>query len=336
MAGRDIIVMGGSSGGIEALQQIVSGLPEYLPAAVFVVIHFPEGAPSMLPRILERAGPLPASHPEDGEEIRTGHIYVAPPDFHLLVEPGRVRLTRGPRENLHRPAVDALFRSAAVAYGPRVIGVVLTGARNDGTAGLVAVKRRGGVAVVQDPETAMFSSMPGSALDYVKADHVVPLEKMASLLSRLARETRREFSEVRPVPEDMEMEVGVARGDGGSPENVRKFGTPSPFSCPECHGPLWEIREGDLARFRCRVGHAFTPESVLAEQSGAVEEALYIALNTLQENKTMSERLAASARGRGQQHAAARFEKRAREAQQKADVIRRVLSEGIPGAAEIL
>ena len=307
------------------MRYLASRLPEDLPVAVFVVVHFPGDSTSVLPKILDRAGPLRAVHPEDGEEIRAGHFYVAPPNLHLLVEPGRVCLGAGPKENRHRPSVDVLFRSAAVAYGQRVIGVVLTGALNDGTAGLVAVKRRGGVAVVQNPEDALFPSMPESALEYVEADHTVTLDKLPSVLSDLAQEPP-ETTEVLSVPEDMEAEARVARGEPNPPENVEKFGKPSAFSCPECHGPLWEIEDGNLSRFRCRVGHAFTAESVLAEQSVAIEDALYVALNILQENAGMSEKLAGNARERGMNGAAARFDERARNAREKADVIRRTLS----------
>ena len=185
MAGRDIVTIGASSGGVEALSALVGGLPADLPAALLVVLHSPEGMPSSLPRILSRSGPLEAAHPEDGDGIENGRIYVAPPGFHMLVEDGVVRLVRGPRENYHRPAADPLFRSAAVARGPGVVGVVLTGARDDGTAGLVAIKRRGGVTVVQDPDDALFRWMPESALRYAEVDHSVPLVKMAPLLARL-------------------------------------------------------------------------------------------------------------------------------------------------------
>jgi len=205
LAGRDIVTVGASSGGVEALMRVIGGLPGDLPAAVFVVMHFPESAPSALPLILNRVGALEAVRAEDGEPIKSGRIYVAPPDLHLLVEKGRVRLTRGPKENRHRPAVNPLFRAAALAYGPRVTGVVLTGADNDGTAGLQAIKRRGGVAVVQDPEDALFPRMPESALEYADVDHCLPLGEIAPLLAQLAREPAGEEG-AYPVPNDMELE----------------------------------------------------------------------------------------------------------------------------------
>jgi len=323
---RDMIVVGASSGGIEALIRLVGGLPADLPAALFVVVHMPPGVPSVLPRILDRSGPLEAVECEDGAPITPGRIYVACPDRHLLIEAGRVRLVRGPKENHHRPAVDALFRSAAVEYGPRVAGVVLTGALNDGTVGLAAVKRRGGVAVVQDPDDAPFAGMPQSAIEHVEVDHCLPLSEIAPLLARIVREeVPAEEEGAYPVPDDMELESRMARIDSTTPENVEKLGHPSGFTCPECEGPLWEIRDREVLRFRCRVGHAYTAESMVTEKYEALEAALWVALNTLEEGAQMSRRLAAEARARGHEHAAARFEERARKAREQAGLIRQAL-----------
>jgi two-component system, chemotaxis family, protein-glutamate methylesterase/glutaminase len=331
VAGHEIVVIGASSGGVEALTKIAGDLPPDLPAAVFVVLHFPQDAPSVLPRILSRAGPLEAVHPTDGEPVERGRIYVAPPDFHLLLQEDRVRITRGPRENRHRPAVDPLFRTAALAYGPRVVGVVLTGARNDGTAGLQAVKQRGGVAVVQDPEEALFSGMPESALEYVSVDHCVPLEKIAVLLARLAREPAEEEG-AYPLPDDMELESKIAGLDPSVLDSDKRPGELSHFTCPECAGPLYEMQQDDLIRFRCRVGHAYTAESMLDEKSEELEQALYVALNTLEENALMADRLANRSRQHGHGHAVSRFEQRAEEARQQAKAIRRVLTQDAPEA----
>lgn len=326
MAKRDVVVIGASSGGVEALMRLVGDLPGDLPAAVFVVIHLPEEASSALARILNRAGPLEAVDPEDGEEILPGRVYVGQPDHHLLLQDGRVRLTRGPKENRHRPAVDALFRTAAVARGPRVVGVVLTGARDDGTAGLLAVKRRGGVAVVQDPKEALFRGMPESALRYADVDYCLPLGEMAPLLARLAREdVALEEEGAHPVPDDMYLEARVAGLDPSAISSDERPGELSRFTCPDCTGPLYEIRDGELIRFRCRVGHAFTAESMLDEKSETLENALYVAMNTLEESALMADRLAARSREQQQEHAAARFEQRARETRQQAETIRRVL-----------
>ena len=331
MAGHDIVVIGTSSGGVETLMKLCRELPEDLPAAVFVVMHFPEGVASVLPSILNRSGPLKAVHPEDGDPIESGRIYVAPPDFHLLVEGGRVRLTRGPRENLHRPAVDPLFRTAAVAYRPRVVGVILTGARDDGTAGLLAIKRRGGVAIVQDPDDALFSGMPESALEYVNVDHCLSLDKIASLLARVTREEAKEEG-VYPVPDEMELESKIVGLDPTVIDGDQRPGELSGFTCPECTGPLYEIHDGALVRYRCRVGHAYTSDSVLAEKSEALENALYVALNTLEESASMAEGLAARSRETGHEYVARRFEEQAQSKRQQAVVIRQVLTEGAADA----
>jgi two-component system chemotaxis response regulator CheB len=188
MPKHDMIVIGASAGGVEALIKLVGSLPADLPAAIFLVLHIPAQSPSLLPDILNRAGPLHAVHPVDGQAIEYRHIYAAPPDYHLMVEKGIVRIVRGPKENRHRPAIDPLFRSAARTYGTRVVGVILTGSMDDGAAGLLAIKRRGGKAIVQDPQDALFASMPQSAIAHVEVDHVVPLFDMAPLLTKLAHE----------------------------------------------------------------------------------------------------------------------------------------------------
>ena len=232
MPQHDCIVIGASTGGVEALAALVGKLPANLQAAVFVVVHIPPQATSVLPAILERAGTLPAAHAIDGEPMKTGRIYVAPPDFHLLVERGYVWVMRGPKENRNRPAVDPLFRSAARAYGPRVVGVILTGALNDGTAGLLAIKRRGGIAVVQDPTDAFFPSMPESALEYVDADHCLPLAEIGPVLARLCREQAGE-EEAYPVPEEMEREENILEMDMPTMESEQRPGHISVFTCPE-------------------------------------------------------------------------------------------------------
>jgi two-component system chemotaxis response regulator CheB len=335
--GRDIVVIGASSGGVEALMKLVGGLREDLPAAVLVVNHLRQEGSSVLPKILDRAGPLEALRPEDGEPIKKGRVYVAAPDYHMLVEDGRVRMARGPKENLHRPAVDPLFRSAAIAYGPRVVGVILTGAQSDGTSGLLAVKRCGGVAVVQDPEEALFDGMPQSALEYVEVDHCLPLDEIAPLLARLSGEDvpAQEDGAYATVPEHMEFESKMAGLDpAGAVESGYQIGEISHYTCPECTGPLFEIRDGVLLRYRCRVGHAYTAQNMLDEKAEVLEEALYTALNTLEESASMSRRLAGRAREQKQDHAAGRFEERVRKTAEQGELIRRALKDGAPDATE--
>jgi two-component system chemotaxis response regulator CheB len=321
MPDHDIVVVGASAGGVEALADLAASLPPDLPAAVFVVLHLPSTRTSALPDILSRRGPLPATHVKDGEPIEPGRLYVAPPDHHVLLRSGHVHLARGPRENGHRPAVDPLFRSAAREYASRVIGVVLSGALDDGTAGLAAIKTRGGLAVVQEPTDALYPGMPTSALEHVRVDHVQPAAALGALLARLTAEPA---GAANPAPANMEVEVEV---EGFSLEAMEGEhpGRPSGFSCPDCNGVLWEIQDGDLQRFRCRVGHAWSPESLLTQQSEGLEAALWIALRSLEERAALARKLAAPARRRGHTITASRFEEQAAEAQQAARLVRNLL-----------
>ena len=325
MPKRDMIVVGASAGGVEALIRLVGALPADLSTAIFLVLHIPAQSPSLLPEILNRAGQLHAIHPVDGQAIQYRQIYIAPPDHHLLVEEGIVRIVRGPKENRHRPAIDPLFRSAARTYGTRVVGVILTGSMDDGTAGLLAIKRRGGKTIVQDPQDALFSSMPQSAIAHVEVDHVVPLSDMGPLLAQMAHDEAAEQGSF-PIPEVMEMETKLAAMGVRDGQNGESVGTPSVFSCPECGGVLWEVYDGNLLRFRCRVGHAYSVDSVLAGQTEAVEEALWKALKTLEESASLSRRLAHDARNGGKDWLAKRFGDRAQDSEEHAAVIRQVLA----------
>lgn len=324
MLRHDIIALGTSAGGIEALRHVAAGLPEGFPAAVFVVQHMPPDANGRLPAILSRVGPLPAHFARDGEPVEHGRIYIAPPDLHLLVHRDVVHLARGPRENRVRPAIDPLFRSAAHAYGPRVVGVVMTGLLDDGSAGLVAVKERGGVALVQDPETAMFASMPRNAMEHARVDMCLALEDIPGALVRLANE---------PLPEgaapsgdgDMAKEIAEAEVDPAAMLDVEHPGEPSSFSCPDCQGVLYEIREGGMTRYRCRVGHAYSPDSLQATQDEALESALWSALRALEEKVDLSRRLERRAQQRGLDVAARRFGLHVAESEERAETIRKVL-----------
>jgi two-component system chemotaxis response regulator CheB len=321
MPDHGIVVVGASAGGVEALAELAASLPDDLAAAVFVVLHLPATGTSALPEILRRNGPLPAAHVNDGEPIRPGRIYVAPPDHHVLVRTGHVHLSRGPRENGHRPAIDPLFRSAAREYATEVIGVVLSGALDDGTAGLLAIKSRGGVAVVQKPTDALYPGMPGNALEHVQVDHVLAAASMGKLLARLVADLLDAPQE--PAPAEMRVEVEM---EGFSLEAFEGThpGRPSGFSCPDCNGVLWQIKDG-VERYRCRVGHAWSPESLLIQQSEALEAALWVALRSLEERAALSGRLAEPARRRGHSITATRFEEQAAEAQQAARLVRDLL-----------
>jgi two-component system chemotaxis response regulator CheB len=332
MPGHDIIVMGASAGGVEALMEVVRALPRHLPAALFVVLHIPPDGASALPQILANVGPLPAVHPRDGDPIEHGRIYIAPPDHHLLVEPGHVRLTRGPRENRYRPAVDPLFRSAARAYGPRVIGVVLSGMLDDGSAGMIAIASRGGVGVVQEPQDALFPGMPQSAIKNDSPAHIVPVAAIGPLLVRLAREPV--HAAAREVPKEMDKDVNSAEFDLGAIEDRDKPGTPSVFGCPECGGVLWEMQEGTMLRYRCRVGHAFTADSLIAEQSTHLEAALWAALRGLEEKAALVHRLAERARAQGHATLVGRYTEQEQDARQHARVLRDLILRGETSPAD--
>lgn len=323
MATHDIIVIGASAGGVEALSLVVARLPRDIRAAVMVVLHVSRGR-SVLPEILTRAGRLPATHPGDGDALEYGKIYVAPPDHHLIIEPGRVRVVHGPTENGCRPAIDPLFRSAARVYGPRVVGVVLTGALDDGTAGLAAVKEAGGLAIVQDPDEAFAPSMPRSARALVDVDHVLPLAEIGVLLGGLTRE------ETGPMPPEMGPHVGAMEPDLAEvPVALDERGRPghvSVFTCPECHGTLWEVDERGIVRYRCRVGHVYSADSMLAAQTDSVDRALWTALRAMEERAAFTHRLADRARARNHHFVARAFEERASVADGHASVIRELLA----------
>lgn len=323
MPGHDVIVIGASAGGVEVLKQLVEFLPQDLPAAIFAVLHVPSNSTSALPKILDKWSSLTAYHPQDREQILYGRIYIAPPDSHLLVKPGYLRLTRGPKENGFRPAIDPLFRTAARAYGPRAVGVILSGTLDDGTAGVIAIKKRGGVAIAQDPNEALYSGMPLSAIENADVDYVLPVSDIASTLIRLANEEVEEGGE--PVSDDMEIETDISELEFDSLHTEKRPGAPSRFTCPECNGVLWEIDDENLLRFRCRVGHAYSAETLLGEQFDSVEAAMWAALRALEENVSLTSRLARRMRERGHSITAERFEKQSREADERAEIIRRAL-----------
>jgi two-component system, chemotaxis family, protein-glutamate methylesterase/glutaminase len=321
--GHGVVVIGASAGGVEALRNIAAGLPEDFGSTVFVVLHLPPGGTSVLPAILARAGDLPASHPTDGEEIKTGHIYVAPPDNHMLIDDGLVRLARGPRENGHRPAIDPLFRSAARSHGPGVIGVILSGVLDDGTAGLAAIKAAGGRTVVQDPEDALYPAMPESAIQYVSPEHVVEAEAIPSLLAELATQTPAEVPPPAADPEVVLEESLVASDRSAS--DAPQPGEPSGFTCPECNGALWQADEEGVPRFRCRTGHQFSLETLLAAQSESIEAALWSAVRALEERSAMLRRIAQRLSSRGSSSSAFRYARQADQGIQHALALRHAL-----------
>ncbi len=309
-AHRDIVVVGASEGGTEALSAFVAGLPVDLPAAVFVTLHSHASSESRLPEILTRHGALRARHAIHGERIAAGRIYVAPPDNHLMLRPGYVQVVRGPKENGFRPSVDALFRTASIAYGPRVIGVVLTGNLDCGTAGLLSIKARGGTALVQDPGEAAVPEMPRSAIDHVAVDQVAGVTALAARVVELTA------APAPPAPAQVPPEIAELEGD--------EPGLAAEIVCPICQGKLTETSVGGFSSFRCHVGHAFSLESVAAEQAEEVERALWASVRALEESARLANRLSASTAGEMRQ----RFVEREETQLQQAGVIRRLLLAG--------
>lgn len=298
MLSAPLVVVGASAGGVEALQALVAGLPQDFPAAVCVVLHLHAHSPSALPHILSRVGPLPAHQPRDGEALRPGHIYVAPPDCHLLVEGDTLGVKKGPKESRFRPAVDALFRSAAYTHGPNVIGVVLSGVLDDATSGLWNIKRLGGVAIVQDPGEAVFDAMPRHALEQVEVDYRVRAPEMGALLTRLVRASTAQAMEPDMKAdlneqewERLGMEVRIAAEGPRSPASVGHLGPYTPFTCPECHGAMVQLQEGPVLRFRCHTGHGYTADALLAELSESIEDKLYQTQRAMEEGLLLLERL---------------------------------------------
>lgn len=328
-----IVVIGASAGGMEPLKRLLSGMPSDFSGALLLVLHIPPQGPSLLARIMDEAGPLPASDAVDGLRIQAGHVYIAVPDQHLLVDGAFMRLSRGPKENRFRPAVDALFRSAAYTQGARVIGVVLSGQLDDGTSGLWAIKDRGGTSIVQSPRDAQHGSMPMSALQHVKVDHVVDVAVMPGLLSQLSREPMPQAAEspaAGPLDDMTQSGISsmamktVARAQGSGIGN--EAGPWSPFTCPECQGVLAEVREGTILRFRCHTGHAFSMQTLLAAEDESIDGGLWNVLRALQEQAMLLREAEAEARAANNPEAA-ELERRARDCERKRDVIQSLLQD---------
>jgi two-component system, chemotaxis family, protein-glutamate methylesterase/glutaminase len=323
---RNIIVIGASAGGFAAIKELVAGLPSDFQASLFIVWHMSPDIPSILPKVLNQQHKLYATHAYDHEPIVPNRIYVAPSDHHLLLEPGRVRVTRGPKENRFRPAVDPLFRSAAYAYGARMIGVVLSGALDDGTAGLWTIKQWGGLAVVQHPADAEVSSMPESALREVEVDYTVPIAEMASLLVQLSQEQVAETAEA-VMKEEVEnkktmLEIRIAAEDSAFESGIMKFGALTPYTCPECHGVLSALRDGRITRYRCHTGHAYSADSLLATITERIEDSLYSAIRGVEESVMLLNHLGDHCAEVNQPKLAGAYFRKAQEAEARAQLIR--------------
>ncbi len=313
--GCDVVVVGASAGGVEALLRLVRALPGDFRAPILVVLHLPAASPSILPDILARAGALPAVGAEQGMPLEPGHVYVAAPDRHLLISEDHIELDAGARENGHRPAIDPLFRSAADAYGSRAAGVVLSGTLDDGTVGLHCIGERGGWTLVQDPDDALYRAMPANAIAFTRPDYVLGVEELAGILTEIA--------------------AGSASRPGGTIERQRQAPDPAaeqaqpgelaPFSCPDCGGTLWETRRGRTASYRCRTGHAFTMNTLVARQAESVERTLWAAYRALEERAAIARRVSRRLAENGSHASAERFARQAGQAEAHAEELKALL-----------
>lgn len=329
MSDHRIVVIGASAGGVESLQALVASLSPDLDAALFIVLHLSPNHVSHLPDILSRKSPLPARHPAEREVIRAGHIYVAPPDHHLLIEGEHVLASRGPKENRQRPSIDALFRSAAYFYRERTIGIVLSGALDDGTSGLWNIKRMGGIAITQDLAECAFDSMPASALAQVDVDFSVSASGMGSLLDGLIRKAAqmesRKASRRNDANDAMALEVEIAAGRKAMKSDVVVAGPPSPFACPECHGVLMQIAEGSRVRYRCHTGHAYSTSALLSELMDGVDRNYWNAMRGLEEAAMLLQKAGEELRDANQNVAADQFRRESERALRQAERVREIV-----------
>jgi two-component system chemotaxis response regulator CheB len=322
MANRDIITIGASAGGVEALIKLVTGLPGDLPASVFVVQHTAPESRGELAQVLGYRGTMPVELAADRRQIELSHVYVAPPDFHLLIDRSYMYITHGPRENMTRPAVDPLFRSAAVVHGPHVIGVILSGTLDDGAAGLLAIKRCGGLAIVQDPEDALYPDMPRNALEIVDVDASMALGDLPALLARLAQEPP---GPPKQPPYELLAEVEMSRTESGNIGKLNEIGELAPLTCAECGGPLWQIKDDKITRYRCRTGHSYTAKALAAAISDEVERSLWVAVQMMDERVRTLEHLATTESEKERRRSAGSFRDKAAETRAHTERLRQLL-----------
>lgn len=326
MEKRNIIVIGASAGGFEAIKQLTAALPADLDAAIFIVWHMSPDITGILPQVINKQKKLLATNAIDYEPIVHNRIYVAPPDRHLLLENGIVRVTRGPKENRFRPAVDPLFRSAAYIYGSRTIGIVLSGALDDGTSGLWTIKNRGGIAIVQEPAEAEVPSMPENALAAVEVDYRLSIAEMVPLLVKLTAQTVEKVKEISMEEQKKTaIEVRIATQDQALELGVLELGKLTPYACPECHGVLSAIKEGEIIRYRCHTGHAYSADSLLTTITEKIEDTLWSAIRGVEESIILLNNLGDHYAEKNQPKLAAMYFKKAKEAESRADIVRQTV-----------
>ncbi len=315
---NNIIVMGASAGGVETFRKIVPKLRRDLDAAVFLIMHMGSESPGMLPAILSRHSDIDVVEVSDEAPVEPGRVYVAAPDLHLTFLDSKMCVHRGPKENRHRPSIDTAFRSAAKTFGDRVIAVVLSGLLDDGSLGLTLVKKVGGITVVQEPSDALYPSMPKNALETVDPDYVATAEAIPELLGKLVEQSMN----TRKPPRTQKLEP-----------DAKRDGSPSEFTCPECHGTLWEVAESNGTNFECRIGHRYSARSLMEDSDDALENALWVALRNLEESAALSQRLADRVGERGLKKSAQQYMEQANTKRQHANTIRKILTFDLPKAA---
>ena len=323
MEKRNIIVIGASAGGFEAIQQLIAQLPPDLDAALFIVWHMAPTVRGIMPQVLSKLTSIPVAHAVEHEPIQMNRIYIAPPDHHLLLEEDHMRVTHGPKENHFRPAIDPLFRSAAYTYGSRVIGVILSGALDDGTAGLWTIKAYGGMALVQDPQEALVAAMPESAIRQVAIDAIAPIAQLAPLLVQLVGQVVPPKPSIVMTEDDKtKTEIAIAAEDTALGLTMAQFGPFSAYACPDCHGVLVKITEGSIVRYRCHTGHAYSADALLASVTGKIEESLYSALRGMDERMMMLNQLGDQFAAANQPRQAALYFQLAQADQQVSELLR--------------
>lgn len=320
-----IIVIGASTGGVDALKRLVARLPGDLPAALCVVLHMSPHHPTRLHEILSDNGPLPARLARDGDPIAPGTICVGVPDRHLLVKADSLGVVFGPRENRSRPSIDVLFRSAAAYHATRVTAVLLTGNLDDGVSGLAGVKRCGGVAIVQDPADCEAPDLPQAAIAQVPVDHILPLGGIAAILPEILAQPVRPRPE---IPEEIREEVKVSEHEVPDLDHMQAMGEPTPYTCPECGGSLWKARN-EPTRYICHTGHAFSQESYLNGQAEVIENSLWSAMRYVQERIDVLQKMSAAERGRGRDRFAAELDRKVADMKHHVLVVREFVMSGV-------
>jgi two-component system, chemotaxis family, protein-glutamate methylesterase/glutaminase len=292
-----IVVVGASAGGLNSIIELTAQLNDKIDAAVFIVLHITQiTSPELLVQRFENNSSFSCKLAEDGEKIQRGHIYVAVPDRHLLIKNRTVLVGRGSPENRWRPSIDILFRSAAAAYGGRVIGIILSGMMEDGTAGMLAIKKSGGTLIAQDPEEAEYPDMPQSVLNNMKVDYCVPLDAMGAILLEKSKDGKENFAF---APPEVIAEANIAERVAIDIDKVSELGDKSVFSCPDCGGGLWEIKEEDVTRYRCHIGHMYNQKELELRQKQALENTMWIALRMMEERRNLLRKMSEEERGKG-------------------------------------